>query len=76
MLTRVTTVRRVPSVNSVLNAFRDIDREVSGQLDVRYRRAGRFDWLVIIQVRPATGAVTIHARFPRALPATWRYASS
>jgi len=37
LLARVTTVRQVPSVNSVLNAFRDFDREVSGQLDVRYR---------------------------------------
>jgi hypothetical protein len=68
VLTRVTTVWRVPSVNSVLNAFCGIDREVSGQLDVRYRLAGRFDWLVIIQVRPATGAVTIHARFPAPCP--------
>lgn len=37
VLAKVTTVRQVPSVNSVLNAFRDFDREVSGQLDVRYR---------------------------------------
>ncbi len=37
VLTKVATVRQVPSVNSVLNAFRDFDREVSGQLDVRYR---------------------------------------
>jgi uncharacterized protein (TIGR02680 family) len=37
MLATVTAVRQVPSVNSVLNAFRDFDREVSGQLDVRYR---------------------------------------
>jgi uncharacterized protein (TIGR02680 family) len=35
VLAKVTTVRQVPSVNSVLNAFRDFDREVSGQLDVR-----------------------------------------
>jgi uncharacterized protein (TIGR02680 family) len=37
VLAKVTTVRQVPSVNSALNAFRDFDREVSGQLDVRYR---------------------------------------
>jgi uncharacterized protein (TIGR02680 family) len=37
VLTKITTVRQVPSVNSVLNAFREFDREVSGQLDVRYR---------------------------------------
>jgi len=37
VLATVTAVRQVPSVNSVLNAFRDFDREVSGQLDVRYR---------------------------------------
>jgi uncharacterized protein (TIGR02680 family) len=37
VLAKVATVRQVPSVNSVLNAFRDFDREVSGQLDVRYR---------------------------------------
>jgi uncharacterized protein (TIGR02680 family) len=37
VLAMVTRVRQVPSVNSVLNAFRDFDREVSGQLDVRYR---------------------------------------
>jgi uncharacterized protein (TIGR02680 family) len=37
MLGTVTAIRQVPSVNSVLNAFRDFDREVSGQLDMRYR---------------------------------------
>jgi flagellar biosynthesis chaperone FliJ len=37
VLATVTAIRQVPSVNSVLNAFRDFDREVSGQLDVRYR---------------------------------------
>jgi uncharacterized protein (TIGR02680 family) len=37
VLAKVTKIRQVPSVNSVLNAFRDFDREVSGQLDVRYR---------------------------------------
>jgi len=37
VLATVTAVRQVPSVNSVLNALRDFDREVSGQLDVRYR---------------------------------------
>jgi uncharacterized protein (TIGR02680 family) len=37
VLATVTAVRQVPSVNSALNAFRDFDREVSGQLDVRYR---------------------------------------
>ena len=37
VLAQVTAVRQAPSVNSVLNAFRDFDREVSGQLDVRYR---------------------------------------
>ena len=37
VLATVAAVRQVPSVNSVLNAFRDFDREVSGQLDVRYR---------------------------------------
>ncbi|HUC23194.1 MAG TPA: TIGR02680 family protein [Streptosporangiaceae bacterium] len=36
VLAKVTRVRQVPSVNSVLNAFRDFDREVSGQLDLRY----------------------------------------
>ncbi|HEY1616098.1 MAG TPA: TIGR02680 family protein [Streptosporangiaceae bacterium] len=37
VLAKVAAVRQVPSVNSVLGAFRDFDREVSGQLDVRYR---------------------------------------
>jgi len=37
VLAAVTAVRQVPSVNVVLNAFRDFDREVSGQLDVRYQ---------------------------------------
>jgi uncharacterized protein (TIGR02680 family) len=37
VLAKVPKVRQVPSVNSVLNAFRDFDREVSGQLDLRYR---------------------------------------
>jgi hypothetical protein len=37
VLATVTAARQVPSVNSVLNAFREFDREVSGQLDVRYR---------------------------------------
>ncbi|HEY3882106.1 MAG TPA: TIGR02680 family protein [Trebonia sp.] len=37
VLATVTAVRQVPSVNSVLNAFREFDREVSGQLDVRYK---------------------------------------
>jgi len=37
LLAKVAAVRQVPSLNSVLNAFRDFDREVSGQLDVRYR---------------------------------------
>jgi hypothetical protein len=36
VLAKVAAVRQAPSVNSVLNAFRDFDREVSGQLDVRY----------------------------------------
>ena len=36
VLATVTAVRQVPTVNSVLNAFRDFDREVSGQLDVRH----------------------------------------
>ncbi|HEX4829683.1 MAG TPA: TIGR02680 family protein [Trebonia sp.] len=37
VLATVAAVRQVPSVNSVLNAFRDFDREVSGQLDVQSR---------------------------------------
>jgi hypothetical protein len=36
VLAKVNPVRQAPSINSVLNAFRDFDREVSGQLDVRH----------------------------------------
>lgn len=35
VLTAVTAARPVPSVSSVLRAFQDFDREVSGRLDVR-----------------------------------------
>lgn len=37
VLAQVAAVRQAASLNSALNAFRDFDREVSGQLDVRYR---------------------------------------
>jgi hypothetical protein len=37
VLAQVAAARQAASLNSTLNAFRDFDREVSGQLDVRYR---------------------------------------
>ena len=65
LLAQVTAVRQVPSVNSVLNAFRDFDREVSGQLDVRYRLE---DDVLVVEVAGAGDERTL-AGADRALAA-------
>ena len=63
VLATVTAVRQVLSVNSVLNAFRDFDREVSGQLDVRYRLD---DDVLVVEVAGAGDERTL-ARAARTL---------
>ena len=74
VLATVTAVRQVPSVNSVLNAFRDFDREVSGQLDVRYRLD---DDVLVVEVagagdeRTLAGAGSPSCAAGSTRPASW-----
>jgi hypothetical protein len=55
-LAMITTVRQAPSVNSVLNAFREFDREVSGQLDTRHQMD---DEVLVVEVAGAGDEHTV-----------------